>query len=217
MRLVEGVTRSLDEVTSSQEQFQAARNYSDQISETTSWASQNAQLIRKALNQDMVNWATEKLGSDEAKRILTTGNDEEKGCLINEFAAALHHQYKNDEYSSHVENLDNAFETSSIKKLDREQELQALYTKTDNDAPSFGIRRQDIGEKKSELVGKIAQAETSVDQSLQNAQNNLSEQRGRILENYDKKKEMSGPSRVFQGAFSGKYTTSNLPLGWKKE
>ncbi len=40
-RLVEGVSRSFDEVRSAQEQYQTARSYSEQISQTTSWAEQN--------------------------------------------------------------------------------------------------------------------------------------------------------------------------------
>lgn len=59
-RLVESCSESFEQLKSSQTSFQIAQNELNQLSENATWAEQNSHQVRRSLNQDFVNWASEK-------------------------------------------------------------------------------------------------------------------------------------------------------------
>jgi conjugal transfer mating pair stabilization protein TraG len=235
MRIAEGTSRSFDEVKSTQEQYQVAKNHSEQISDTSSWAQQNSQLIRKALNQDMVNWATERLGFDEAKRVLTTGSNDEKSQLVNDFVQSLYFEGG----FSNTPNPDALYQQAHMKSLDKDSLMNDLYQASYADAKSNGLERGVLNERKQEFETKISQAEDHFSTNLQNVKDKTS--RGSDIEQYiedkaPKQQEIRNLADLLYAPFdrgsdlalrlydgpvnqvklSDQYSDDKLPLGWEK-
>ena len=146
IRLSDGLSRSIDEVRSSQEQFSAALHKSEQLSNTSSWAEQNGHAWRQSLNQDMLNWASDKLGNYEAIRVLTQGTRAEKTELFKEYISSESYTNIVPEHS-----FEKTYDDHSIKSLNKETELDSLYSHSTKQATSYGFNKGGIDENRTEL------------------------------------------------------------------
>lgn len=146
IRLADGFSRSVDESRSSQEQFSAAYHRSQQLSETNSWVEHNAHVLKESLNQDLFNWATCKLGYDEAKDILAYGNHRQKTELFNEYIASDSFMNVVSEHS-----FEKSYENHSINSLNKEYELDNLYSHSTEQAALHGLQKGFSNEKRDEL------------------------------------------------------------------
>lgn len=228
-RLVSGVTQSLDEVRSAQEQYQVAKSHSEQTSELASWATQNAYVVRAALNQDMVNWATDKLGFEQAKQILTSGSQEEIGPLINEFVQSFRNSHEHQIPSGHFQNPKHAYETTQVPSLNRDQELDRIYHHNPRDLEANGLKPGHMFDKAHELRFITGSAEESVNDRLHSSSERVNQFRNGLHQNLSNKHENNEEThemlmigRLWQGPvghvdLSGKYSgDDDLPLGFKK-
>lgn len=89
MRLVESTSHSLDEMKNSQHTYQVAKSNLDQVSDQATWAEQNSHLIRRSLNQDFINWASDQFahqgGFAKVEDILTNGSIYQQEALVQDF------------------------------------------------------------------------------------------------------------------------------------
>lgn len=236
IRLAESASQSIDESTTAQKHYSAAKSHSEQLSETSSWAQQNTQSIRRALNQDLVNWTIDNRGFEEGKRLLTTGGDGERAALVSDFISSLHSQgtFQGD-LDTHKK-----YEQANIQSIDKEAQKSALYASSLETAKSQGFDRGFIAEKTQEMETNHAQAAENVQTQVKNTSQNL-DKRGtatniqQYIEGKVPKKELiqnisdslgrpidhasdlgvrlyDGP--VNQVKLSGKYSVP--PLGWKE-
>lgn len=226
-RLVSGATQSLDEIRTAQEQYQVAKSHSEQTSELASWATQNAYVVRAALNQHMVNWATEKLGFEEAKQVLTSENQEEMGPLIHEFVQSFKASHGHQVPSGHFQNPTDAYDTAQVPSLNRQKELHRIHQHHPQDLAGYGLQSNDLSEKAKELRfmaenaeeavdGRLHHSKAQVNQLRQGLQQNLSHKHQEIEETH----EMLMVGRLWQGPIgqidlSSQYSGDELPLGFK--
>ena len=237
IRLADSTSKSIDEVSSSQQQFQIAKNRSEQISETASWASQNTHLIRKAMNQDLVNWAVENTGFQEAKRILTNGSNEEKSALMNSFIESIHLNE-----SKNTIDPDRSYASSMIQTVDRETALNSLNNSYFESAHQNGFSRGDMSERKDEMQIRVSNGQEHVLDDRQNAQEIIKnkEYEANIESYLNEKAPHRAPcenpgdylmrpldigsdllNRLYDGPvnhskFSEKYNKDQPPLGWNQ-
>jgi conjugal transfer mating pair stabilization protein TraG len=96
VRLVEGYNHSIENVESSQQALQYAESKLDQISENVSWAKQHSYLIRKAHDQDFINWSSEKYadlgGFSWVQETLSKGSEIEKHPIYEDFIKDMKQQ-----------------------------------------------------------------------------------------------------------------------------
>lgn len=88
-RLVESCSQSFEQMQNSGRSFQIAQSDLNQLSENATWAEQNSHLIRRSLNQDFINWATNKYASSggfsRVEEIITKGDIGTQGALVSDF------------------------------------------------------------------------------------------------------------------------------------
>ena len=88
-RLVQSCSQSFEQMQSSQHSFQIAQSNLNQLSENATWAEQNSHLIRRSLNQEFINWASNKYadegGFSRVEEIITKGEIGTQGTLVNDF------------------------------------------------------------------------------------------------------------------------------------
>lgn len=222
MRLVEGVTNSFDQVKSSQEQYQTAKTHSDQISETATWASQNAFAIKNALNQDLVNWTTGKLGAAEAQRVLTSGSPEEKSGLINEFVGELYQTHSQQVPPHSYQDPEYAYRSSSVQSLDKEREIEHLHQMTDDQVSTYGLKREFFEEKANSFETNMTRNDQLVDDKLKNAKFRVNLLHNSVKKDYVAKGNQNRIGHMWRGINADfnqgiKKAYDNLPLGWLKE
>jgi conjugal transfer mating pair stabilization protein TraG len=214
IRLSEGTSRSIDESITAQEQYLIAKNRSESISETASWAEQNSNLIRKSRTQDLVNWATEEMGAEEAKRVLIEGSDEEKAMLFSDFVSTLK--------SGSIEkglDPDYLYESASIKTIDKEAEIGKLHDNYFDDARQNNLGKGDIFEKMRELESRFSMEDNDFSDHIKNASETVGndDQKFKIEGNLESKiyeRFLKGQcSRI---KFSEQHTNDQFPLGWQK-
>lgn len=227
VRLAEGVTRSLDEVSSAQEQFQTAITHSDQVSESLSWAQQNSYFVRSALNQDFVNWASDKIGPEETRRVLVGNCETEIGPLITEFITDVRESHSSALPQGQFQDPQLAFSTAQLPTIDKEETLKAIHADTGNDFAAYGLSHKDLGQKGSELSAALHQTEGSIDHSFQSSRSAISEQKD-ALTNLLQHKSSSGVADIWDRSSACshageivqetcKWVNNRVPLGWTTE
>lgn len=218
IRYVEGVTRSLDQVASSQDLYQAAKARSDQISQTESFAEQNSLSFKKTLDQDYVNWAIEKYGA-EAQNRLFGGSAEETTSMINEFSSFYREQMIEKFANSGFSSLDDAYSSANIRILDEQTELKNLHEKMDQKVFSSGLQAPSFDEQWNRLGGKVSSAGVIVEETRAGVQNTISRHSSDISKYLKEKSETGYVERCWEGPAchiktSEKYSNDSLPLGW---
>jgi conjugal transfer mating pair stabilization protein TraG len=236
VRLAESTSQSIDETANAQKHYSAAKSQSEQLSETASWAQQNTQNIRKALNQDLVNWSIDNKGYEEGKRILTNGSDPERSALISDFISSLHTQGS---FNGALD-VNQKYEQANIPSIEGEAERSNLYINSMQTAQSQGFDRSFVTDKAQEMEANHARSSESVQSEVQATSRKLGNSRtaSNIQQYIDDKVPLKesiqsitdfvikpidqasdfalrlydGP--VNQVKLSGKYTEP--PLGWKE-
>lgn len=227
VRLAEGVTRSLDEVASAQSQYQTAITHSDQVSESLSWAQQNSYFIRSALNQDFVNWASDRIGPEETRRVLINNCESEIGPLITEFIMDFQEVHGNSLQQGEFQNPHEAFNMAQLPTIDKEEAFKAIHAATSGDFATYGLSQKDLSQKKNELTNTMRQAEGNVDNSLQSSQSNISDKKD-ALTHFLQHKSNSGAADIWNRSSACshagelvqetcKWVNRSVPLGWAKE
>ena len=158
VRLSSGYNNSLDELRTHQESYQIAKSNLDQISETTAWSEQNSQLIKKSLNQDFVDWGSERLGGfSQFQEFLSNGTEIERQSLITDFVGYVRSQ-ENEGFSSFIpknyQDPDTAYKNFPVKTINVEDEKNELYSSAVKDAVSAGLFKDEIKDSGSNLYSQ---------------------------------------------------------------
>lgn len=159
VRLATAYTRSLDEVHSSQTQQQAAFTNMNQISENLSWAENNSISLKNSLNQEFINWASNKYSSEGGfsyvSDILNSPDKKyERACLASEFTDIVRQEYSHlgsTEITTPQDFHDNA--ASNIKSVNVEQEFINIRSFAEQDANHFNIQSGTVKALSSHLNG----------------------------------------------------------------
>lgn len=126
-RLVNGFSESLDTVRSSQEQLSSSLNNLDQISQTASWAQNNTSLVKQSLNQDFINWASEKYkdigGYNHAIDIIES-NSPICDSLIGEFLSSIQASASPFPSMNNYNDPESKFKGSFIPSINHSKELE---------------------------------------------------------------------------------------------
>ena len=240
IRLSDGVSRSAEEVSSAQRQYSAARQRSEQLSETSSWMEQNSHLMRKNRTQDVLNWASDKMGFDEAKRVLTQGSDCEKAGLLTEFIGSVKSSHMTQGFGMDADKMyqDTA---ANIKTVDLDAAKNSMYSDSIAMATSHGFQRGSVTERGEEMQGNYMRADESVNDSFRSTSQYLhdNQNKERIKEHIHEKaptqeecesfkdyvfrpcetvlkygeRLLEGPSN--RAGINGQYKADRLPLGMK--
>lgn len=211
-RLVEGVSHSFDEVASNQQQYQLAKSRSDQISDTASWAEQHSQMIRKSLDQDLFNWAVEKHGFSEAKRILTNGSEQEANTLVEQFVGTLKNSYDDNGLHSKFESQSQLYESNSPfsnsqaqnETIDQISDVHSSHFTTMRESSDVGYR-----DNKSRVDESFSQIKSRLEASESSLSNRIKAQ-----------DEEWAVSRLYGGMINNVVGSQNRvspPLGWSEE
>ncbi len=227
-RLSQGTAQSVDETKQAQQHYQAALTHSDQLSETSSWASQNTQYIRKALNQDLVNWASEEKGYEEAKRVITAGSDQERSQLVSEFVQDLYGQSS----FNYTKDPSQLYQSAKVSTIDKQDSIAQLQSHSFKQIQQH-FNREEMIEKGENLQTKVLNSSEAISQDVDRTARYLndpshgSESRARL------KTESSGSmiqdrmtrpltlglrlakAPTNQVQTSQAYHAQNLPLGWQ--
>lgn len=214
VRLAFGTTQSFDEVSNAQQQYQSALSHSKQMSETASWAQQNTQMIRKSLNQDLVNWASKEVGYDESKRILLNGNDDERALLVGNFISTLH--------SSQMQVGDwdfsaaQCYEASAVQTIDKEAALNSLYQHHVDDARQEGLEKGVLTEKIKQYMPM--QMEEYCQGELQNTKQRIHDDREKanISDYVYEKATTGGLTRLYDGPIDHTEDKPEKPGFWQR-
>jgi len=160
MRLVESTSHSLDNTRNSQDMYQTAQSNLDQISNNATWAQQNTHLIRRSLNQDFINWSSEKYtnqgGFSKVEALLTNGNHEQQEALVHDFIGHVRQ-------SAPTISLPQSFVDPSASR-NQPQALsieQAQASIQNNISSHAGLFRNNLSDRKEILSGKITQISDS--------------------------------------------------------
>ncbi len=209
IRYVEGITHSLDKVESSQMSYQAAKTYSDQLSKTESWMEQNSLSIKQTLNQDFVNWTSEKLGIPEARRILTEGSKAEKEALVIEFSDDYRNELFQNFSNRESENFDEVFKSAHIPTISEREKI-------DHELTSSGLN-----EERNRLNSKISSASDFVGQMKKETSEGISGLSSKMSQHLNAKSNQGALERLWEGPagninMSEKYSENSLPLGVNK-
>lgn len=161
-KLVNGYSESLDTVRSSQEQLSSSMNNLDQISQTASWAQNNTSLVKQSLNQDFINWASEKykdIGGYNHTIDIIENNGPERESLIGEFLSEI--QSSTPPLSSPNSYMDpkSKFESNSISSINHLEELKIQKNNYNN--IDFGLG-DDLESHQNQLISDYNHAKDSV-------------------------------------------------------
>jgi conjugal transfer mating pair stabilization protein TraG len=161
MRLAQDFTKSLNEVQTHQESYQAAKTQLDQISDTSAWYQQNSHLIKDNLNQKYVDWAVDQFNKQyhdgtgfERFKELMHSKDPEDLCqtqaLVYEFVqtemgkqAGIAHPVYQD---SHV-----SYANAHVPKVDKDETLQEIALNHSKNAQSINQSYGSIQEHQKQL------------------------------------------------------------------
>ncbi len=169
VRLAESTCHSIDETASSQQHYSAAKSQSEQLSSTASWAEQNTQNIRKALNQDLVNWSIDNKGFEEAKRVLTVGGDGERSAMISEFICSLHSQ---SDFKDGI-GIDQRYEQAGIKTLDKDAEMDKVFAGSIELGKAQGLERGFVSDRGRDMEENYLRGSESIQGEVGNTLRNF--------------------------------------------
>jgi len=159
MRLVESCSQSLENMKSSQESYQIAQSNLDQVSENATWAQQNSHLIRRSLNQDFVNWASEQYtnegGFSRVEEILTKGNTHEQESLVGGFVDFV--RSRSPSISSPQNYVDPATSSRSLpKELSMEEAQDSIRKSLSAHEPRFAKTLPEMKEAMTSRYSQVA-------------------------------------------------------------
>jgi conjugal transfer mating pair stabilization protein TraG len=219
LRLVDGYTRSLDEVASTQEQFQFAKSRSDQISDTASWAEQHTQVIRKSLDQDLLNWASDTYGFGEAKRILTSGSEAEASELVQKFVGSVKQSFDGHSLHSDFQKQSERFE-SAFPMPDKQAELEKMYQRADEHISSFSFSKVDFHESNRDFDTRMENASNAFESKLNSVRHSNESKETEMRSHLQSQDDDWAVSRLYGGVISnitGNQKSHVAPLGWNKD
>lgn len=169
-RIVEGFTRSLDEVSNSQEQYQASLNQMNQISENLSWMESQSQSVKQNLNQEFVDWASEKYSSQGGFSYvsqLLNGNYSlaEKGMLSNEFLQSVRQEsgYKVEGFQS----PESHFSGSDIKVVNPREVFSQIKSEMNEEIHNSGLGIGETLSKASSIYREEGHISDSINTHMQ--------------------------------------------------
>ncbi len=188
-RLVEGYSQSLEQMSSSQEAFQSAHTTLNQASENISWAEQNSHLIRRSLNQDFVNWATEQYaqegGASKVESILTRGDRSEQESLVNHFIGHLRANVSEKHFSDSISSTDQ-LAPKGVSETDTESFMQQMVQEKQKGFSNHPHQKRDaLGERFLEARDSTREdfrhTADKLDLSREKASEEFEEESGRLL------------------------------------
>ena len=194
-RYVEGFSRSLDEVRTSQEQLSNSLTQMNQISENLSWSENNSQSFRKNLNQDFINWAVEKYshegGFSKVEEVLRSGNSAEKEVLYSEFSQ----RYLPSGFSMDFVPPQEAFERGSVPIISKEIERASIHTAATDDLSSYGLQASSTN--LTSFADNLNRGMEEVEQKFNTTQEKLSRSLNEIQSEISEKGQLSHASRLW--------------------
>lgn len=179
VRLATAYTRSLDEVHSSQNQQQAAFTNMNQVSENLSWAENHSFSLKSSLNQEFIDWASEKYSSQGgfsyiSETLNSPDKKYERACLANEFTELVRQQdsfLESQDIVTPQDYYNNA--ASNINTLNAEQEYINIRTAGDQDAEYYNMQSGSVKGLSSHLTDNQF-IKNEVNEHLGQAENKIS-------------------------------------------
>lgn len=207
-RFVEGYTRSLEEVKSSQQQYQSAYNELNQVSDNLSWAESHSHSIKRSLNQDFMNWANSELayegGFSRAKEIITKGSQSERERLINSFATHLRSQ-------SHEPTLVGfkdpsiAFQNSNVPSLNKKEEWNTIRSQGYSEAQEKGLSNESISKSENQLSHKFNLHKDNTKNQIKTGNASVSDHHEMIQKHVTERADKTLPSRLWSESNVGNF------------
>ena len=208
-RYVDGFTRSLDEVQTSQEQLSNSLTQMNQVSENISWAENNSHSFKKLLNQDFIQWATEKYayegGFSKVQEVLGSSNSSEKDALYTEFSQKYIPQgLPTGSFAS----PSSAFEGGSVPSLSKELERASIQAAASNDRASFSSQNP-ISTSLNSLESKLNQNTQQMDHKFNGTQRKISESLDQLQTEISDKNEKTHIGRLVNSAIGSSNNVSS--------
>lgn len=158
-RLVESSSQSFEQMKNSQHAFQIAQSELNQASENVSWAEQNSHLVRRSLNQDFINWASNQYadegGFSKVQSIINKGGLIEQAMLINGFVDHIKRSTPNIDVPKNYVDPQVAFTRDLPNEMNVEKAQEAMSQHASLSASNFSTQ---IPQKKEELMQKYSSA-----------------------------------------------------------
>ncbi|MCH9625625.1 MAG: hypothetical protein S4CHLAM123_08010 [Chlamydiales bacterium] len=190
MRMSESLSQSHENMESSQNSYQIAQSELNQISENATWSEQNSHLVRRSLNQDFVNWASDQFadqgGFAKVEEILTKGEAPTQDALISSFV---------DHVKSHLQPMESPSgftdphiaASHSLPDEVSSEKSQAAFQESLADYQSHFSTQ--LPEKKEELTDRYSQIRESNTDHFDQISSKIEGSRGEALRDFESESE----------------------------
>jgi len=196
MRLVESTSQSLDNTKNSQEMYQTAQSNLDQVTDNATWAQQNSHLIKRSLNQDFINWASEKYtdqgGFGKVEDVLINGNQPQQEALVHDFIGHVRQS------APTLSTPHNFVDPSASRNLPKELSMETAQESIRNSISSNeGHFANNLNERKEALSGKISQIGERNSENFSQVSSKIDRTRQSATQDFQTESERSGFLRQF--------------------
>jgi len=192
-RLAESCSQSLEQMHSSQHTFQIAQSELNQVSENATWVEQNSHLVRRSLNQDFVNWASEQYANEggfaKAQEILHKGDSTP---LISGFVDHIKQQTPQLQSPNNYVDPQVAFTRDLPNTMNIENAQESLQQHLSKHTSQFSIPQ-----KKTELMHKFSQAEEMHDRQFDQVSSKIESGRAETIQHFHSESDRSLYTRPF--------------------
>ena len=204
VRIAQNYNRSVDEVVSSQESFQSAKSYMEQVSDNSSWATQNSHVVRKALNQDFVNWASEtKGGFNEAIEVLEGKNTALQDAWVQEYVGVLRGTMDNNFESKYSDTQTSIQKNSTVQKLD----VNTLEDSVSEDYFEMGqfngLHKGSFSGQSKDMERRFENTDSFTRQDMKETRDSIAKYEGSTRAKFKKEREAWDIRRVLEGPSDG--------------
>ena len=146
IRKSDAFTQSVDDVSSSSEQYAASLSKLSQVSEQISLYQNNSDKLTKNLNQDFVDFSAERYGGFAmASDIIRKGPDCDRESLYTDFFNSQIAKYS---IPMQTESLHANYAAMNVKSLDKDSEYANLFKQSAELESSDKLSRGHVGEMK---------------------------------------------------------------------
>ncbi len=202
-RLAESSSRSYEKMQSSNQAFQIAQTELNQVSENATWAAQNSHSVRRALNQDFVDWASNEYADEggflRVQEILNKGGPTEQDMLVRNFIEHVRCTSPNFSAPEMYREPQMVFSRELPNEVTIGKAEETMSTFLENSASHFS---NPISSMKEDLTQKFAHSQNLHTQQFGQVASDVESARVEAMQNFRDESEQSLYSKPFRMASS---------------
>ena len=197
-RLAESASHSYEQMQSSQHAFQIAQSELTQVSENATWAEQNSHSIRRALNQDFINWASayyaDAGGFSKVQDLLNKGDSAEQSTLVSHFIEHIKNNTPNIQPPTSYVDPEIAFTRELPHELTVGKAQEAVGQHLSVSSAHFSTQ---IPQKQEELTYRFSHGKDRHDQQFSQVTSNIETARDNAIQHFHSESDRSLYARPF--------------------